>query len=650
MKKLCKSVPFWIVVVLVLVAVIIASQRVRQVNENTVEAVERPPLPVEVIGARRGTVQAHVPGEGMARAVRREFLNFESSGKVVLIGKDADGGELREGSKVYGPQPGEQFGQVLAQLDQREIRAAISMEKAALEQARQNVTVAHATVNQAETEYELAKADFERFTKHSEAGTTLSLYEQQLAQTNENVLAAEARVAQAESDYKLAQAELERTRKLSQSGATVRTFEEALNQARQNLSSAKAAVTQAENSYKLAKENFEKTKNLYEEGIIAKTRYDEAETRYLNAQEAINTAKANLQAAQSQVKSAENELEKAKINVPVTEVATAEARLQSAEAALKTARANLETAKSQRETAATKLEQAKIDVPVVEYEAAKAKYLNAEASLRTAAANLQVAQAQVDASLARLQQAELNLERTSIFAPFDGMITYLNIKVGDYVTPQTMNTSTEQAMMQTAPIVLIDPSEFEITLNLPAFLGRTVEPGQPAQIIPSIASFPEEVAMMEQQGDVPDTPDQSLLMEHFPMATGKVYSVSPSISPGGRYIQTKIRAFEGIEYMQDGMFVTARIVVAEKTDVITLPTNAMTFRKDKAYAFIVDPGTNTVSKRHIILGISDTSNYEILEGLQEGELVVSEGRHRLVEGTKVEILNQSHQSAQSAFY
>ncbi|MCP4396713.1 MAG: efflux RND transporter periplasmic adaptor subunit [bacterium] len=645
MKKLFKSVAFWIVLIVVIAVALIASQRLKQAEQaKNLDPVERPPMSVRAVKAHRGSVQEFVMGEGTARTVRREFLNFEASGKVIFIDKDLDGGELREGSQVYGPKSGQQLGQLLAQLDQREILAAISMDKADLEQARQNVNVAYATVTQAENEYDLAEADFDRFTRHSEEGTTLALYDEKLTQAKETVTAAEAAVAQAESDFKLAKTELARTEKLSKSGASLKTFEEALNQARQNVTSAEAGVAKAQNDYDLVKTNFEKSEELHKEGIISKTKYDEAQTQYRNAEAALKTANANFQAAQSQAKNAANELEKAKINVPVTELATAQAGYRSAEAAVKTATANLKTTKSQVKTASTQLDQAKIDVPIVEYEAAKAKYLNAEAALETAVANLHVAHSQVEASLARLRQAELNMERTSIFAPFDGIITYLNIKIGDYITPQTMDKSTEQAMMQTAPIVLIDPSTYEITLNLPAYVGSAVQVEQPAFIVSSADTFPEEPEEFQvEYRKPPNKPELDTRIEPIPMAQGKVYSVSPSISPGGRSIQIKIRTTEGTEYLQDGMFVSAKIIAAEKSHVVTLPGNCLIFRKDKAYVFVADSQTGIVTRRPVVDGIGNIRKWEVIDGVKEGEFVVTEGRYRLVDGAKVEILNMEQE-------
>jgi hypothetical protein len=147
MKKLLKSPVFWILLLLIIGIGFLANMRFEQARlAQATVPMERPPLPVRVVKAQRDMVQAFVFGEGTARAVRREFLNFEASGKVVLIGKASDGLEIREGSKVFGPLPGEEYGQLLAQLDQREILAALNMEKAALEQ-KQNMIWRKPTLN-----------------------------------------------------------------------------------------------------------------------------------------------------------------------------------------------------------------------------------------------------------------------------------------------------------------------------------------------------------------------------------------------------------------------------------------------------------------------------------------------------------------------
>lgn len=87
------------------------------------------------------------------------------------------------------------------------------------------------------------------------------------------------------------------------------------------------------------------------------------------------------------------------------------------------------------------------------------------------------------------------------------------------------------------------------------------------------------------------------------------------------------------------MFVTVRIVVQEKKNTLAIPINTLIFRQNTPYVFDVDTESQRVEKRQIILGIGTMDKQEVLEGIEEGELLVTEGRYRLIDGMKVEILN-----------
>jgi len=436
MKKIIKIVIYSSIILMVLCFVFyIGEKRISKYEETkNLELIEKQPLPVRVIKAVKGPIQQWVIGEGTAKAVRREFLNFERSGKVVFINKDKDGKDLREGSKVRGPLSGEKFGELLARIDKRE---------------------------------------------------------------------------QIES---------------------LRITEATLFQARQNAKAFKAALDQSENEYNFAKTNYERSKQLYKRGLKPKAEFDTDKINYLNSQTAKKNANAQLKAAQSQIKSA----------------------------------------------------------------------------------------------VAQLNQAKINLEKTSIFAPFDGIITYINIKIGDFAGPEYIDKSSESSLIKTSPIVLIDSSQYEITINLPSFDGKLVKRGLFA-IITWGSTLPSNL----------EENDNNKIY-----AAGIVYSVSPSISPGGRSILVKIRTESGAEHIWDGQYVTCWIAVKEKKDAVLVPSNSLIYRNNQAYVFTIDKNTNTSKKYNVITGIEDVKKTEVLEGISSGDLIVTDGRHRLVNGTKVKILDK----------
>jgi len=448
-----KSIAFWVVLFIVLGLSVLGAKRIQDgkapAKDAETETVAPPPLPVRVVAAHRGTIREWIYGEGTVRPVQRKFLNFGQSGEVARIGTDAEGNGLREGSSVRGPGADGETGQFLAQLDQRDALASLSVAKTGLQDAELQVTIAEAQVKQAEHDYQLANTDFERVSR-------------------------------------------------------------------------------------------------------------------LNSSNMISAA---------------------------------------------------------------------------EYDAAKNRVSSAETRITTQRANVQSARLRVNNARSGLRQAELALERTTIFAPFDGMITRLNIHVGDYVNAHAMNTVNDDAMQHTAAIVVINPKAYEIELHLPAFAAPVVQAGQIVHIHPGNEGFPDEATPEHAAGaSQKSVLQQSEGAAEDHLVTGTVYSVSPSFSEQGRSFLVKIRTEEGGETLKDGMFVSCRIIVQEKRDVVLIPSKSVISREEQ-FVFLADAESGTVAKRPITGGIeSPLGVIEVLEGIEAGELVVINQRDRLTDGTKVNIL------------
>ena len=74
-----------------------------------------------------------------------------------------------------------------------------------------------------------------------------------------------------------------------------------------------------------------------------------------------------------------------------------------------------------------------------------------------------------------------------------------------------------------------------------------------------------------------------------------------------------------------------------------MPVTAVQQGPDGPYAFVV--GQNrVVQKRALKLGLLNKTTAVIDDGLQPGELVVTEGQYRIQAGSSVEVLPESGQS------
>jgi HlyD family secretion protein len=90
--------------------------------------------------------------------------------------------------------------------------------------------------------------------------------------------------------------------------------------------------------------------------------------------------------------------------------------------------------------------------------------------------------------------------------------------------------------------------------------------------------------------------------------------------------------------------VNVRINSRERVNVLTVPRGAVDAEGGRRFVFVVlrnalGVGKATLQKREIRVGIADATNYEVVSGLQEGEMVALPGDVDLKDGMPVRITN-----------
>ena len=233
---------------------------------------------------------------------------------------------------------------------------------------------------------------------------------------------------------------------------------------------------------------------------------------------------------------------------------------------------------------------------------------SAEEGVTSADAQVQAAESGVSSALAQLGKTKVDREDTEIKAPFNSQIAHLNIKEGDYWTPQRVQPSGDyQSIIEQVPIIVIDPSSFEVHVQLPTFEGAMVRPGQRAFVIldqdQSKASFGRVTS-------------EDLM--RLAAARGRVESVSPSVSPGERSVEVKVQITQGAANLQDGSHVSVWIAVEERNDATVAPFNAFVFRDQIPHVFVIkeENGKKVVEQRQVEPGIEGISKREILRGVK----------------------------------
>lgn len=355
---------------------------------------------------------------------------------------------------------------------------------------------------------------------------------------------------------------------------------------------------------------------------------------------------------QTQVKQAEAALESAKLNLAKMklgsrpeEIAVSQAAVELAKASLNDvatidddertqaasnlarAQANLKRAQSEYDKIAwagevgTTPQAIALQEATIGYETALAAY-NKQTNpgdSQLAPLMMQVAQAELQAALtsqpfrqidfaqaevgikqaeAGLEAAKLQLKETIITAPFDGVVSALNITKGDRVNPQL-------------PVATFISHELEAEIDVQESAISQLEVGQSTSL--QVTAYPGQ---------------------DFP---GVLTSMSPVADPDSRTFSVKVTPIEGQDLLRSGMFADVHVLAQENKNSTLAPREAI-IQTNPPSVFVVNED-NTVSERTVTTGLYDQTSVEILQGLQPGDMVVVAGQSSLQDGATADITN-----------
>lgn len=224
-----------------------------------------------------------------------------------------------------------------------------------------------------------------------------------------------------------------------------------------------------------------------------------------------------------------------------------------------------------------------------------------EAKKQTAAENFDQKIRRTNAETAKnkaydtMRKAEFDLAHTTIYSPQNGVVTNLNFIVGEEVT-----SASEIAQVQDLEnlkfVAEVDETD----------IGKT-QVGQKVKI--TLDAYPEQAidATTEQISPVATTTETG----------ATIFEVTASITGESTYIGAG-RQYQLSYYI--GMNGQAQIIVKEKTDVLTIPIDALI---DDNYVRV--KAGPTYVQREIKTGLESDTEVEVTEGLSVGEEIVISG-------------------------
>jgi membrane fusion protein (multidrug efflux system) len=236
---------------------------------------------------------------------------------------------------------------------------------------------------------------------------------------------------------------------------------------------------------------------------------------------------------------------------------------------------------------------------------AQARYKNAQetlARLKTLPAKatsqqaLDDAQAALEAAAGQLEDAKVALRKTTIAAPFTGVLSLRQVSLGAYLDAGD-------------PIVrLTQIRPLHLIFSLPQ---RFVSHVQLGQTVRGAASNCEE------------------------KFTAQVSAIDPFLDPATRSVRIQALVPNESGRLLPGMATAVRLELEKIPDALLIPQEAVIRQGTKRLVYTVQPDGSALSKE-VIVGLVYVAQVQVEEGLQAGEVVVAAGHQKLRPGARVD--------------
>lgn len=236
------------------------------------------------------------------------------------------------------------------------------------------------------------------------------------------------------------------------------------------------------------------------------------------------------------------------------------------------------------------------------YQKAKKDYQRYEQLFKEKSINesqLDQAKFLLETAEAQYRMAKKQVEDTKIIAPFSGLIAMRNTEVGAVVSANTILFN------------LVDISTLRIKIQVPENDVLKIKEEDKVQIISDLK------------------PD--VILE------GKIQSIGAKADES-RTFPVEVIVRNERNFLRAGMFVRVRIPSTKMGKTLLIPREALVGSIKNPQVYVVE---NQIARlRNIKLGIEVGKKLEVLSGLSEGELVVTNGIINLKDSTKVILVQQ----------
>jgi membrane fusion protein (multidrug efflux system) len=215
--------------------------------------------------------------------------------------------------------------------------------------------------------------------------------------------------------------------------------------------------------------------------------------------------------------------------------------------------------------------------------------------------------AEVARARASLNEAEINLENTRITTQMDGYVDKRRVDPGALVSPTT----------PLCTIVKTNPAK--VVVNVPEHDIGLLKVGGLALVQVGVDSAQYQ---------------------------GEIGRIAPTIDVATRTAMAEVIVPNESGELRPGMYADVLLVAGEKTDALVVPEEALIRRNGQVDVIRVIDGVAQTTP--VELGIVGEGRAEILEGLKQGDLVVTKGQYVVKDGDRVRYQSDEEELPEAA--
>ncbi|HUQ89392.1 MAG TPA: efflux RND transporter periplasmic adaptor subunit [Vicinamibacterales bacterium] len=211
---------------------------------------------------------------------------------------------------------------------------------------------------------------------------------------------------------------------------------------------------------------------------------------------------------------------------------------------------------------------------------------DAESRYMAAVAQFDLSKAQLSQNDARLEELRINLQNTSVTSPVDGFVGKRSVDPGAMV-----NTNTAIASV-------VDISRLRLVANVVEKDLRMVSAGDTAVV--EVDAYPGE------------------------KFNGKIARVSPVLDPATRTASMEVEIPNGDNKLKPGMYARVNLTIEEHNNALVIPKTAIVDYSSQRGVWVPNESDRAMFVP-LKLGIENSEQIEVIEGLAEGGKFVNNG-------------------------